>query len=189
MFCNVARVGTFTYGPAGSTITLLEFGVLPIKQEVHLRKLNFLYHILTCDENDPVKVVYNEQGRYKFEENWHNEVNKLRLEYSVEESDDDIKGLSKDAWKRLVEKRVTATALRLLNESCNSQSKTSNLPLFVKLKQQAYFNHLRSDDARNIFKARTGVLDIKSLRQYQYDNERCRLCDGIKEDLQHVVNE
>ena len=38
--------------------TLLEFGVLSMKKEVQLRKLNFLHHIITRDEFDPVKRVH-----------------------------------------------------------------------------------------------------------------------------------
>ena len=38
----------------------LELGVLPISKEIHRRKLVFLHHILTLEEDDPVRQVYGE---------------------------------------------------------------------------------------------------------------------------------
>ena len=39
-----------------------------------------------------------------------------------------------------------------------------------------------------IFKIRAEVLDIKSFRQYKYDDDLCRLCSNGIESPDHIVN-
>ena len=40
-----------------NTITLLETGVTPIENEIHIKQLTFLHHILTLEDDDPVRVT------------------------------------------------------------------------------------------------------------------------------------
>ena len=47
----------------------IELGVKPILNEIHSRQLKFLHHILNLEEEDPVKMVYNEQKKFHFEKN------------------------------------------------------------------------------------------------------------------------
>ena len=42
--------------------------------------------------------------------------------------------------------------------------------------------------ARTYFQLRTGTLDIKTERQYKYQDTRCRLCENGEEDIIHIVN-
>ena len=169
-------------------ITLLEFGVLPIRHEISIRKMNFLHHILGLDGEDPVQMVYKEQGKFEFERNWHNEVKEMRKMYSIEEEDQKIASLSKEAWKNIVKKKVTDKALIELESQRLTQSRGSNLPPYGNLKLQEYLHSLSPCDARNVFKLRAGVLDIKSFRHYQYEDEVCRLCEGVNEDTHHILN-
>ena len=38
-------------------LTFIETGTIPIENEIHARQLNFLHHILTLQDDDPVKVT------------------------------------------------------------------------------------------------------------------------------------
>ena len=103
-------------------ITLLETGSLPIEQEINQRQLNFLHHILSLDNDDPVKMVYIEQLKYTTEKNWANEVMGLRHKYGITELDEDIPVYSNDRWKDMVKKKVCVYALKILNDEMWTQA-------------------------------------------------------------------
>ena len=60
--------------PRGTLIAVshLELEILPIQFEIEKRQLLLLRRILGKDFDDPIQLVYNEQLKYEFEENWTN---------------------------------------------------------------------------------------------------------------------
>ena len=59
---------------------------------------------------------------------------------------------------------------------------------YDKLQQQDYIHHLGPQQTRTIFQIRAGVIDLKSVRKYWYNDDTCRLCQQEKEDVEHIVN-
>ena len=72
-----------THTSTSNYVVNLELGIIPIKQEMDLRKLVFLHHIVSLEENDPVKKLYNQQGRFKNEQNSYNEIVSLKQIYKI----------------------------------------------------------------------------------------------------------
>jgi hypothetical protein len=171
-----------------TSFTLLELGVLPIHREIELRKLNWLHHFLTLPEDDPVLQIYRGQKMYASEPNWFNEVSGLLQEHKITHSEDDIKLMSKHSWKNITKTAVQKTSLDTLNLECKSLSKTANVPQYEHLLRQPYLTQLSPSKARTMFQIRAGVLDIKSNRPYQYDDQKCRVCGIGDETLNHIVN-
>ena len=167
----------------------LETGTLPIEYEIHIKQFTFLHHILTLDHDDPLRITYYEQLKYPFEPNWGNEMAELRSRYGVTESDDNIIVMSKDRWKGLVKSRVYQKALSDLTPkaSCQKWSTSVNIP--SKLECKEYLSKLPSENARMLFQIRAGTVDLRSVRKYLYDNNKCRLCDADEENVEHVINE
>ena len=56
------------------------------------------------------------------------------------------------------------------------------------MKTQDYLVTLKPHQARKVFHVRAGILDVKSVRKYWYDDTSCRLCGHVEEDAEHVVN-
>ena len=168
--------------------TLLELGMLPIRQEIDLRKLNFLHHILTLPSDDPVICVYNEQKLYTNEPNWYNEIVELLKYYSIIDDEETIKSMSKDRWKNITKQAIRTKTLTILNEECRSKSKTANVPVYEELAQQEYFLQLTPRRARTYFQIRANVYDIKCNRKYMYSDEICRLCNVELENMDHILN-
>ena len=166
-----------------TSFTLLELGLLPVHQEIDSRKLTFLHHILCLPVDDPVWIVYNEQKGYFNEPNWYNEVTELLKKYEIEESEEDIRSLSKASWKDIVKRAVRKHTVVTLYEECQSKSKTSNVPPYTELQQQKYFGTLNPSRARVYFQIRAGVYDVKVNRKYWYSDEVCRLCERPKKLL------
>ena len=57
--------------------TYLELGVLPTEYEIDISRT-----ILQKNNDDLVRMVYTEMLKYPFEENWANDVMKLRCKYA-----------------------------------------------------------------------------------------------------------
>ena len=171
-----------------NTLTYLETGILPIKNEIHIKQLTFLHHILTLPDNDPVKFTYQQQLLYSYP-NWANEVGELRRQYNLTETDAEIEVKSKDAWKRSVKKKVEMAALECLNKEGEGKRIASNLCPYMKYVRQEYVDRLPPKLARKIFHIRTGTIDLRGVREYTYgDNTLCRLCHAEDETVEHVVN-
>ena len=101
-------------------LTFLETGILPIQYEIQLRQLSYLHHILTLEDDDPVKQSYQQQLLYPMAPNWANEVMDIRKKYSIIESDSEIANLSKDRWKHIAKDKVNPIALENLNQEINN---------------------------------------------------------------------
>ena len=174
---------------ASNPITLLETGSLPIEQEIHVRQLNFLHHIVNLENNDPVKQTYQEQLKLSEEKNWGNEVRHLRTTYNLPQTDNEVAEFSKQTWKKLVKRKVKEYALEELNRQMADQKHGSQLYQYSELKQQEYMDKLSPANTRKLFHVRVGVLDVKTVRKYWYTDSLCRLCENQEETVLHVVNE
>ena len=92
--------------------TYLELGVLPIEYEIDIRRLCFLWIILQKNKDDPVRMVYTEMLKYPFEENWANDVMKLRCKYGLSMDDASVETTGMNEWKYLIKSSVKNYALR-----------------------------------------------------------------------------
>ena len=171
-----------------TAVVFLETGCLPIEYEINRRRLNFLHHILTLEDGDPVKVVYAEQLKLEQEPNWANDVKAVRKSYRITQIDSEIAGMSQESWKRTVKKEVIRCALDKLNKDLTQLKAGSHLGPYKELQQQNYMHHLLPEEVRAVFQARAGVIDFKEIRKYWYDDALCRLCGDEDENIDHVVN-
>ena len=166
-----------------NTFLFLELGVLPIEHEIHIKQLAFLHNFLNRPEEDPVHRMYKQQLTNPFEDNWANNINKLREMY-VLPNDEVIAGMSKYTWKNTVKKAVSKIAFKLLSEKCKSMSKTSSLQYEEMHKMQNYLVSYPFDIASVIFKLRGRSTNCLANRG---DDGNCRLCGGTEESQNHCI--
>ena len=169
-----------------TSVVLCELGILPIESEIHSRKLMFLQHILKLDSTDPVRVVYSEQMKYKFEINWANEVNQIKELVNLNDEEQSIRQMSKSSWKSKVKKAINENALGKMNGDCEKLKKVNRQ--YTELKPQEYLLRLPITDARIAFAYRSGTLDIKCHKKWKYEDTLCRVCGESEEDLNHIIN-
>ena len=62
----------------------------------------FLWTILQKNNDDPVRMVYTEMLKYPFEENWANDVMKLRCKYGLSMDDASMETAGMNEWKYLI---------------------------------------------------------------------------------------
>ena len=167
--------------------TYLELGVLPIEYEIDIRRLRFLWTILQKNNDDPVRMVYTEMLKYPFEENWANDVIKLRCKYGLSMDDASVETTGINEWKYLIKSSVKNYALRCLTKACSENKKTQHLE-FDKLNESPYLTALSPQTARIIFKERLGVFDIKVNFKDKYSSDlSCAMCKEGRETLEHIL--
>ena len=170
-------------------ICFMELGIIPIEYEIDIRRIMFLYHIVQLEEDDPVRLVFKEQAKFIYENNWHNEIMKKLHIYNINYSEENIKKTSKFQWKKEVKEKITKYALSQMNHQGRNKSKAIKLLPYDKLNRQAYFNSIDTEMSRQIFKIRAGVFDIKTFCRYRYEDSICRLCGVGEEDIDHIIKE
>jgi hypothetical protein len=169
-------------------ITFLETGTLPILNEIHIKQLRFLHHILNLENTDPVKVTHSQQLKYPYEPNWGNSITQLKKMYAISEEDEEIQATSKESWKKLVKTKVYSYVFEELCEKA-SQQKSAQQLTYSEMNIQEYMIKLPSANARKIFHIRSGTIDLRGHRKYKYGTKTsCRLCEGETESVEHVVN-
>ena len=179
----------FAPSSTSNPLTFLETGILPIQYLIHARQLTFLHHILSLQDNDPVKRAYQQQLQYQMAPNWANEVASIRIVYELHENDSEVVSLSKDAWKTILKKKIRAKALLDLQLEASQQKQFQNLSPYNAFARQQYLDELPPNLSRKIFHIRTGTVDLRGVRRYMYDNADCRLCQAGEETVEHIVNE
>ena len=173
-----------------TSVTFMELGVMPVISEIHILQLTFLHHVLTLEEDDPVKYVYREQLKIPEEKNWANEVMKLRADYEIPESDSEILDVPKDEWKAQVEDTVRSKTVCDLNQEKNSLSKSSSYPDAEYLLTSRYLYHFKASQSCLLFRVRSRSIDIKEAQRYKYGEDMvCRGCGNSPETINHVLCE
>ena len=173
-----------------NAITFLETGVTPIENEIHIKQLTFLHHIITLDDDDPVKTTYHQQLKYVYEPNWANNVEQLKAKYGILETEDEMKNISREQWKNSIKRKVRAQVIEQLKLQALEQKYGQLLTYGDKLQPQQYLIDLPSTNARKMFHIRSGSIDLKTNRPYKYGEDvSCRLCKKKPESVNHVANE
>ena len=170
-----------------NSLIYLELGVLPIKYEIHKRQISFLHHIIHLRDDDPVKMVWRNQTQLPEHNNWWCGVKSLMKNYDLQYEEEEIKKISKQAFKKQVKIAVNQKAFEDLRNDCESKKKTQNIR-YTKFETQEYIKVMYPGAAKTIFKCRAKTLNIKEHTQYKHVDFQCRWCGVCDETLEHVAN-
>ena len=171
-----------------NAFTYLELGILPIEYEIHKRQLMFLHRIMQLEVTDPVLSMFHNIMKFdeEGEKNWWTDVKAL-MELYIEKDLHQIKSLSKEEYRVLMNKSVEKVAFSKLVVECTAKKKTADLG-YDKLETQEYLKTLYPNQARIMFKCRSRTLDIKTHSTYKYEDQKCRKCGEQDETVEHAIN-
>ena len=111
----------------------LELGRLPVKYEIHKRQLSFLHHIVHLSDEDPVRKMWRHQTIMPDHMNWWSGVKSLMSKYGINWTEDQIKEMSKEVYKKKVKEAVKNIAFEELRLECQGKKKTKDLVMSVWL--------------------------------------------------------
>ena len=101
----------------------MEFGVLPIRQEIDQRKLMFLHHVLSLQDDDPVKRMYNILKDMPGKKNWAKECYIIRELYRITNKDEDIQKMKRETWKNIVKSKIQDHTISVFTEEKETKRK------------------------------------------------------------------
>ena len=134
---------------------------------------------------------YNLQKQCPVKNDWTLQIEEDKKEINMSYSDDDIKTVSKNKFKRVLKEKISAAALKYLNKLAEGHTKSKKL-IKSKFKCENYITDHRftSDEVKLCFQLRTFTFAVKSNFKNMYLNtdllcELCRLSDC---DENHLIS-
>ena len=115
----------------------LETGTKPLRFIIKQRRLMYLHHILTREENELIKRVYKSQLIKPTKNDWVNTISNDKKEMGINLTDEQIKSYSKKKFKKFVKQKIDIECMQYLNNIKMRHKKVKNLN-YNKFKIQEY---------------------------------------------------
>ena len=119
----------------------LETGTLMLRHILMIHRMMYHHHIITRNENETIKKVYNKQKEVFTKGDWFQMVLDDFKFVNKEMNEEEIKLIPKETYRKKMKEMVSKAAFDLYKEKLMIQSKTKDLK-YKKLEIQDY---LRSD--------------------------------------------
>ena len=94
--------------------------------------------------------------------------------------------MSKERWKKIVQKNINETDTMEIREACKTSSKCKNLPNTDD--NRKYIETLESTDAKTILIEKLNMTDVKINYKGSYTTYECRVCRKAEENTSHLIN-
>ena len=151
----------------------------------------YLWQLLHRDKDELVSKVYQTQKLTHTRGDWYEITKNERVKYGIEETDEEISQISQNKFKKIVEKKIHASALKHLHELASKHEKSSVIST-EKFGRKAYLKDRRftKEDCQLLFALKTKMVDCKSNFSHLYEeNMTCRICNHIDsyEDEDHLL--
>ena len=159
-------------GNSSNVFKYLELGVYPIRFEIMKRKTIFLQYILQQEKNSMMYKVFQATCESPVKNDFVKTCSKYLDILDIKLSFDEISQMSQNKFKQIVKQKTEEAAFKYVIKEKNKQSKISHLK-YSSLKMQEYLleGNKNTHISRLIFKARGRNLDIKTHKQWKYDDD------------------
>ena len=155
------------HAPMGTPkeMLFLELGVIPFREIVRERRLNFLHYIVHEDPNSLLHRFFQTQLKNKTKKDWAttvlNDLEKLDMKELTMEN---IMRMKKSTFKNMVKQKIEEKAFEDLENKKSSHSKVEKLEHNI-LRIQKYLQpskiQISKEEAQLIFKLRCRVTEAK----------------------------
>ena len=171
------------------SLILLELGLVSVEFTIKQKRLNFLHHLLTEDEESLAKKVLLKQMEKPIKGDYMKLVLKDLKDCKISLSFEEIKNTSKLKFKELVKSSIEKASFERLIEEKKRLSKGNTL-VYEELKTQQYLlpgNGLTLTDKRRIFQIRIRDLPVKGNFNKAFNDSNCSApgC-SMKETQNHL---
>ena len=104
-------------------------GTLNLKSSIQIRRLMYLWHILSRDKSELIYRIYQAQKLSSSVGDWFRIVQADMKELNINMTDEEIQGVPKHAFKTFVKKKVREKFIEHLNSLRNQHSKSKYLDI------------------------------------------------------------
>ena len=168
------------------SLILLELGLIPVEYIVKQKRINFLHHLLTSDEESLSKKVFLKQREFPVKGDYVILVNKDLDDFKISMTYEEIKDMSKQKFKELVKGRTEKASLEKLLKEKNKLSKGKELE-YTELKTQNYMrpgNKLSIHQMRKILQLRIRDTSVRANLKNAYQKTTCPALGCLEEETQ-----
>ena len=165
---------------------MLELGLYPLRYTIKMRRLGYLHHLLTSDNDSLARQVFVQQMKDPVKGDWTTTVQSDLKELKINMSFIDISSMSKNMFKNVVKNACKQSAFCYLLEQTAKLSKGSEIT-YTKLETQNYLKpgyNLTVCEMRNIFMIRLRNLNLKCNFPSMYSDRKCIVNPCSGEDSQ-----
>ena len=168
----------------------LELGILPMREMIKQRRLNFLHYILRQEKNSILYKVFEAQNKKRNKKDWVTTVTQDLKELKLDVTFATIQQIGKEKWRNIIRNSIVFTAFRNLETIKLTHSKVKNIK-HIKLEMQDYLmpndvENMNKEEAQMIFKIRCRSLNVKMNMKNQYDSFECLVCLSENETQDHI---
>ena len=168
----------------------LELGVLPLREMIKQRRLNFLHYILSQDSGSLIYKVFQSQNKHRSKKDWISTVIADLVELDLKMKFENIQKISKAKWKSIVKNTIQVKTFEKLQSIKQTHVKVKDLE-HISLEMQEYFmpnniENVNKEETQLIFKIRCQVINVKMNMKTQYSTYECSICQEENESQKHI---
>ena len=156
----------------------LELGCLPLRFIIKARRINYLHYLVNLKDDELLAKFFDAQLKFPVKGDWistvKDDLNDLDMDIDVNK----LKHISKEAFKKEVQNKITKAAFKYLMDKAKSHSKMMSL----KYEELSLQNYLKSRtmskfEAQKLFRFRTYMEDFReNLKNGNENLWFCPLC-------------
>ena len=167
----------------------LELGILPFREIIRQRRLNFLHYILTQDKDSLIFKVFEKQNQENHKKDWVSRVVMDLEELQLNVTFVEIQQTSKIKWKNTVKTYIEEKTFKQMESLKSMHTKVKHLK-HSRLKMQDYFLPVKShekitkEEIQLIFQMRSKVTNLK-MKNEKYE---CGACFLENESQEHIYD-
>ena len=169
-------------------ILYFETGKFPYRYDIMMRRLMYLWKILTVDRNELIFRVFKSQCNSPHQGDWVKQIDNDRKNVELDLDDLEISEMSKTKFKTIVNKKVTNLAIAELNKLKDKHSKSA----YLKSDTFAMAPYLADSrfskrETQVLFRLRSQTLDARMNFGNQFSETLCRVCKLFPETQSHLL--
>ena len=166
----------------------IETGKLPLKYLIQIRRLMYLWHILSREKSELIRRIYETQNLSNDSGDWIRLVENDKQELELKMSDEEIQNVSKERFKSFIKSKVKIKFLTEFNNLKKKHSKSKHLDC-SRSRTADYLNNtnFNTKQKRLLFKLRSRTLDVKLNFRGQQSNILCISCGLFPESQSHLL--
>ena len=163
---------------------IYELNLPTIKASINQRKIMYFHRLLNSEKSLASTILKQQKSIQS--NHFLNEINQLLQYYDINYSIEQIQEMSKERWKKIVQKNINETDTMEIREACKTSSKCKNLPNTDD--NRKYIETLESTDAKTILIEKLNMTDVKINYKGSYTTYECRVCRKAEENTSHLIN-
>ena len=186
---NLIRQILNAHSKTGLEWLYIETGKLPLKYLIQIRRMMYLWHILSRNKSELIRRIYEIQKISNNIGDWIRMIENDKQELDLKMSDEEIQNVSKETFKSLIKSKVKIRFLSEFNDLKKNHSKSEHLDC-SQLRTAEYLNNpdFNTKQKQLLFKLRSRTLDVKvNFRGQHLNNILCISCGLVPESQSHLL--